>query len=75
MRWFRKHTNTCQNCINGNNKKGKRIYHWYHKGLGIGFDENDMMVEIPKEGRWYIFCEKKQKYYFWGKHKRCFKKK
>ena len=60
MRWFRKHGKVCQNCAFGNNEKGK----WIYKKLKR---KNNW-----ENGYWHIFCEKKKKYYFWDKFKRCF---
>lgn len=63
----------CQNCIHANHDKGKKIYHWYRKGSNIGVDENDNLIEIPHEGYWNDYCEKKNKFVKWNKHKFCFK--
>lgn len=60
MRWFRKHTSVCQNCIHGNNNKGK----WIKRR----FFNHDKI-----KGNWNIFCEIKEKHYNWRKFKRCFK--
>lgn len=60
MRFFRKVTSVCQNCINGNNKKGK----WKKKRLRKNREKGD----------WNIFCDKKEKYYRWDKYKYCFDK-
>ena len=67
MKLFRKDTHVCQNCVHGNNEKGrwfKTIF--YYTGI---IDDNG-----KKDKRhWNIFCEKKQKYFPWNKYKRCFK--
>ena len=66
MRLFKKIGHVCQNCIHGNNKKGKRKKTLFYY---TGIFENG-----KKDKRhWNIFCEKKQKYYAWDKYKRCFK--
>jgi len=49
----------CQNCKNGINKKGKWKKRRFRK-------------DTWEEGTWHIFCEKKQKYFPWNKHKKCF---
>jgi len=48
----------CQNCIHGNNKKGKWIRRRFRN-------------QWP-EGSWHIFCEKKKKYFPWDRYKHCF---
>ncbi len=58
MRFLRKVTNVCQNCIYGNNKKGKWIKRIFRN--------------IDERGYWHIFCEKKKKDIPWDKYKRCF---
>lgn len=69
MRFFRKITHVCQNCAFGNNEKGKwKKTLFYYTGI---IDENG-----KKDKRhWHIFCEKKKKFYFWDKYKKCFIKK
>ena len=67
MRWFRHCTHVCQNCVFSDNKRGKRIHHWWLESLYVK----------PKEprkirGKWHIFCKKKSKLLSWDRYKRCF---
>jgi len=68
MRLFKKITHVCQNCVYGNNEKGKFFKTIFYL---TGIIENGK----KDKRRWNIFCEKKQKYYPWDKFKRCFKDK
>lgn len=63
--------NVCQNCIHGNNEKGKWKKTWKRRSINIGVDKYDNLIKTPKKGFWHIFCEKKQKYYPWDGKKRC----
>lgn len=61
--------NVCQNCIHGNNEKGKWKRTWKRRSLYKKKEEPN------KEGYWHIFCEKKQNYYPWDGKKRCIERK
>ena len=62
MRLFRKITHVCQNCIFGNNEKGKLKKTILRKSC----------EHHQKRYYWHIFCEKKRKFYPWDWYKRCF---
>lgn len=63
FRLFRKWGNVCQNCIHGDNIKGK-----YKKTIFRKSVEGELK-------HWNIFCKKKQKYFPWDNYKLCFKTK
>jgi len=69
MRFFRETTSVCQNCVHGNNEKGKRITKRFNKTIGWNDDDS------PMKDDWHVYCEKKKKFIRWNKFKRCFQKK
>ena len=64
MKTKRKAMFTCQNCIQGNNEKGKHLT--LIRKLSMNKNKRTYI--------WNIFCEKKKKYMRWFRHKRCFEK-
>jgi hypothetical protein len=63
--------NVCQNCIYGNNKKGKWKKTWKRRGIHHLFSGKERKETYKGKGNWHIFCEKKEKYYPWNGKKRC----
>lgn len=70
MRLRRKHhMDVCQNCKEGNNKKGKWKRTWKRRYNKFEIIDDK---KIPSKGFWHVFCEHKQRFYPWDGRKRCF---
>jgi hypothetical protein len=70
MRLFRKAMCVCQNCKFGNNNKGE----WKKRNPILYLIKRNTVFYWAK-GFWHIYCEKKEKYFIWDTHKKCFEKK
>ena len=69
MRFFRRITHVCQNCVFGDNKQGERLEKRRFK-KNIRLDNNNEKVEL--RAKWHIFCKRKNRLIPWNRYKRCF---